>query len=477
MSSNHVTDEQKEIAIHIEGLSKCYQIYDKPHHRLLQGLFGKKRQYYREFWALKDVSMTIYKGETVGIIGQNGSGKSTLLQLLCGTLTPTAGTVAVNGRVAALLELGAGFNPEFTGKENVYMNATILGLSRAEIDARYEQIVAFSEIGEFVNQPVKTYSSGMYVRLAFSVIAHVDADILIVDEALAVGDAFFTQKCMRFLRQFREKGTILFVSHDNAAVVNLCHRAAWLSHGQLQKMGSAKEISTAYMEKLFEARQGQIDLSGHQSAKNDAATHETVLKNLFRQIEPIIDPRWEQINQSAARNVLQLFEFKEEMGAFGTGKAKIMHVSLLNEHGKKLMTLIGGETVQLVVAFTAFEPMFSVIVGFIVKDRLGQNLFGDNSYLTYQNQPLYLQENQTHLVRFIFQMPILPVGDYAVAVAIAEGTQEEHVQHHWMHEALIIRSQTSSVSTGLIGLPMMDVEFLSPECSLEIEPRFVYKAS
>lgn len=468
MSSN---SSEKEIAIQISGLSKCYQIYDKPYYRLLQSFFGKNKQYYREFWALRDVALTIYKGETVGIIGQNGSGKSTLLQLLCGTLTPTAGEIQVNGRVAALLELGAGFNPEFTGRENVYMNATILGLSRAEIDARYDKIVAFSEIGDFVNQPVKTYSSGMYVRLAFSVIAHVDADILIVDEALAVGDAFFTQKCMRFLRQFREKGTILFVSHDNAAVVNLCHRAAWLSHGALQKMGSAKEVSTAYMEKLFEARQGQIDLSGHQIAAQKEKSQDEIIQGLFRQIQPIVDPRWEEINQTNARNVLEIFEFKEEMGAFGTGKAKIKYVALLDEKGKKLTTVLGGETVQLIVAFTAFEPLFSVIIGFIVKDRLGQNLFGENSYLTYRHQPLALQENQTYLARFAFQMPILPVGDYAVAAAIAEGTQEEHVQHHWMHEALIIRSQTSSVSTGLVGLPMMAIEFLPPEHSLEIAER------
>ena len=226
-----------DIAIKVSNLSKCYQIYDKPHDRLkqsiyprLQRLVGKQPvQYCREFWALKDVSFEIKKGETVGIIGRNGSGKSTLLQMICGTLNPTSGSIETHGRIAALLELGSGFNPEFTGRENVYMNAAILGLSREEIDAKYDEIVAFADIGNFVDQAVKTYSSGMMVRLAFAVIAHVDADILVIDEALAVGDAFFTQKCMRFIQQFKgDGGTLLFVSHDSAAVMNICSRAVWM---------------------------------------------------------------------------------------------------------------------------------------------------------------------------------------------------------------------------------------------------------
>jgi lipopolysaccharide transport system ATP-binding protein len=208
-----------DIAIRVQGLSKRYEIYTKPSDRLkqfvlplLQRLTGKaSKQYFREFWALKDVSFEVRKGQTVGIIGRNGSGKSTLLQMICGTITPTTGSIQTNGRVAALLELGSGFNPEFTGRENIYMNASVLGLNSSEIDIRFNDIVDFADIGDFVEQPVKTYSSGMMVRLAFAVIAHVDADILVVDEALSVGDAFFAQKCMRFLRKFMETGTVLFV--------------------------------------------------------------------------------------------------------------------------------------------------------------------------------------------------------------------------------------------------------------------------
>ena len=197
MSSN-------DIAIRVKGLSKCYGIYASPRERLkqfilprLQRLVGQApKQYFHEFWALKDVSFEIKKGETVGIIGRNGSGKSTLLQMICGTLHPTSGSIQTNGRIAALLELGSGFNPEFTGRENVYMNASVLGLSNEEINERFNDIVTFADIGDFIDQPVKTYSSGMMVRLAFAVIAHVDADILVIDEALAVGDAFFVQKCI-----------------------------------------------------------------------------------------------------------------------------------------------------------------------------------------------------------------------------------------------------------------------------------------
>ena len=226
-----------DLVVTVENVSKRYLIYDRPQHRLWQGLFRGRRQFFRDFWALRGVSLAVRRGETVGIIGRNGSGKSTLLQLVCGTLEPTTGTVAVKGRLAALLELGSGFNPEFTGRENVYLNGAILGLDRAQIDARFEEIAAFADIGPFIDQPVKTYSSGMTVRLAFSVIAHVDADVLVIDEALSVGDAIFTQKCLRFLRRFQQHGAILFVSHDTSAVMNLCERALWLDQGLTMKRG------------------------------------------------------------------------------------------------------------------------------------------------------------------------------------------------------------------------------------------------
>jgi len=274
-----------DLAIEVKNVSKQFRLFKRPKDRLLQALFRKKT-YYTPFDALRNIDFTVKRGETVGIIGRNGSGKSTLLQMICGTLAPSAGDIQVHGRVAALLELGAGFNPEFTGRENVYLNGAILGLSTAEMDARLEAILAFAEIGAFIDQPVKTYSSGMYVRLAFAVIAHVDADILIIDEALAVGDALFTQKCMRFLRQFKEHGTILFVSHDSAAVTNLCDRAVWLHQGEMRAVGDAKSVCEDYLAMLF----------GSQNSNEPRALAPIV------PVEEWVDQRRDLINHSQLRN-------------------------------------------------------------------------------------------------------------------------------------------------------------------------------
>ena len=234
--------------IRIQQLGKCYHIYDRPQDRLKQSLWRGRRKYYREFWALKDVSFEVARGQTVGIIGRNGSGKSTLLQMIAGTLSPSWGTIDVNGRVAALLELGSGFNPEFTGRENVYMNGAILGLNEQEIDSRFDAIVAFADIGDFIDQPVKIYSSGMVLRLAFAVSVNVEPDILIVDEALAVGDMAFQYKCMDSLDRLTKSGTtLLFVSHDVNLVKAFCHHVVYLSHGHVKAFGTASDMTELFM--------------------------------------------------------------------------------------------------------------------------------------------------------------------------------------------------------------------------------------
>lgn len=445
----------QEIAIRVQNLSKCYQIYDTPGDRLKQFVaprvmrfLGKgQKTYFREFWALHDVSFEVKRGETVGIIGRNGSGKSTLLQIICGTLTPTAGHVQVNGRVAALLELGSGFNPEFTGRENVYLNAAVLGLTKEEVDARFDQIAAFADIGQFMDQSVKSYSSGMMVRLAFAVIAHVDADILIIDEALAVGDAFFNQKCMRFLRSFMKNGTILFVSHDTASIRNLCNYAVWLEKGKLIQDGIPKDVCGLYLEAFYEVQQGK-----------SSTTKLKAIKKIDTSI-PIKDQRLEFINASNLRNDLQIFEFDPNAASFGQGGARIQDVGLLDENEQPLAWIVGGEKVILRVVVHTIKDLDAPIVGFYVKDRRGQELFGDNTLLSYKDQQVYSPEGSVLQADFVFYMPLLPAGEYSITIAVANSVQDDiPVQHHWIHDAVMFKSESSSVTNGIIGIPMLDIK-------------------
>ena len=399
-----------EIAIKVSHLSKCYEIYDKPRDRLLQMLAGGRKKYFRDFWALNDVSFEVKKGETVGIIGRNGSGKSTLLQMICGTLNPTHGSIETHGRIAALLELGSGFNPEFTGRENVYMNAAILGLNRDTIDARFDDIAAFADIGDYIEQPVKTYSSGMMVRLAFAVIAHVDADILVIDEALAVGDALFTQKCMRFLRAFMNRGTVLFVSHDTASIKSLCHHALWVEKGRVIRSGTAKDICERYLENFYEAIQGESTMT-----------------------------------------------LSPDAPSFGKGGARIEQVQLLDQNNAPLAWVVGGEQVTLRITARAHQDLRGPIIGFSIKDRLGQDLFGDNTFLTHHDPLVTCPSGKNLQAHFVFCMPRLPPNQYSICVAIAEGTQELHTQHHWIHDAVLFKSEAYSLASGLVGIPMQDI--------------------
>ncbi|GLQ88079.1 ABC transporter ATP-binding protein [Dyella flagellata] len=260
MSSN-----SDELIISLDDVSKMFPIYKSPHHRLLQ-MFSPPRdkaRWYKQFWALRNISIDIPRGETIGIVGRNGSGKSTLLQVICGILSPTGGKVTVKGRIAALLELGAGFNPEFTGRENVFLNGTVLGLSREEIEARFDEIAAFADIGEYIDQPVKSYSSGMYVRLAFAVAIHVTPEILIVDEALSVGDEAFQRKCFARINALRDSGvTVLFVSHSAGIVTELCNRALLLDRGEIIALGSPREVVAKYHKLLFAPQEKVAEIRG-----------------------------------------------------------------------------------------------------------------------------------------------------------------------------------------------------------------------
>ena len=440
-----------DIAIRVQNLSKCYQIYDNPGDRLKQfivprikRLLGKLHiPYFREFWALKDVSFEVKRGETVGIIGRNGSGKSTLLQIICGTLTPTGGTVQTNGRIAALLELGSGFNPEFTGRENVYLNAAVLGLSKDEVDARFDKIAAFADIGQFMEQPVKKYSSGMYVKLAFAVIAHVDADILVVDEALAVGDAVFIQKCMRFIRSFQERGTLLFVSHDTASVQNLCKSAIWLGNGQVKQMGTSRDVAEAYFQYTMQEVYGdEIALSTNEVPAAEAPVAALPLQTT------------EDISAQATddTNTVAIYDNINQAKGWQSGNANILSVTLTNlEIGPKGV-LEGGEKVCLSIRAKAHDALGNAILGFLVRDRLGQDLFGENTCFVDLSRPSAVAAGQEFEATFTFQFPMLPNGQYSVMVSVAEGDLVNHIQHNWLHDALILNVSSSKVRYGLVGI-------------------------
>ena len=436
--------------IHAEGVGKNYRLYATPRDRLKQLFASARHKYYREFAALSDVSFDVERGETVGIIGRNGSGKSTLLQIVCGTLQPSAGRIATRGRIAAILELGAGFSPEFSGRENIYLNGYIVGLTQREIEARMDAICAFADIGDFIEQPIKTYSTGMVVRLAFAVMAHVDAEILVIDEALAVGDARFVQKCMRFLREFKERGTLLFVSHDTASVSSLCDRVLWLDAGNVKALGPSKHVCELYLENLLEAAQGA-------SREIDATRAPPGRDRAFD--APARDQRLDMIQASEHRTDVKIFEFDPASASFGRRGARIADVRIEHPDGERLAWAVGGETVVVAIDVDAIESLQSPIVGFLVRDRLGQNLFGDNTFLTSQDKPLRLAAGDTARARFEFDLPLLPPGNYSIAVAFADGRQQEHVQHEWMHDALIFRVETSSIRHSLVGVPMRAIAF------------------
>lgn len=435
-----------EISISIENLSKCYQIYEHPRDRLKQFLLPPlrrvaglpERQYFHDFWALKDISLKIKRGETVGIIGRNGSGKSTLLQLICGTLNQTQGHIAKLGRIAALLELGSGFNPEFSGRDNIYLNAALLGLCREQIDQRYEAIAAFAEIGDFIEQPVKTYSSGMYVRLAFAVIAHVDADILIVDEALSVGDAVFTQKCMRFIREFQKHGTLLFVSHDMGAVQNLCESAIWLDRGQVRLQGSSRVVAEAYLQQTLQDVYGEsIQLkSTTQSPVRTTAPPPSA-------VEAVID-------YSARATVTDNLSAAT---GWKSGGAEVLSVALENLSTACTGLFEGGERVRLTIRAKAHQHLSSAILGFLVKDRLGQDLFGENTLPLTGMTPRAVAANEEFMAAFTFVLPMLPNGSYVVMASVADGDLHNNTQHHYLHDALVIHVSSSKVRWGLVGLP------------------------
>ncbi|PBQ12044.1 ABC transporter ATP-binding protein [Pseudomonas congelans] len=422
-----------EIAINVSAVSKCFHIYDKPRDRLMQMLSRGSKRYYREFWALKDISFQIERGSTVGIVGRNGSGKSTLLQIICGTLNSTEGNIEANGRIAALLELGSGFNPEFTGRENVYMNASVLGLTKAETDARFDEITTFADIGLFIDQPVKTYSSGMLVRLAFAVAINADPEILIVDEALSVGDELFQRKCFARLEAIRSKGaTILFVSHSGSTIVELCDHAILLDSGELLAQGHPKAIVSQYQKLMYAPAEKRETI---RAAIKDGLTIQAVE----------LDALDSAVTGDGVATDIDAEDFFDEnlksssMVEFESHGAYIDHPYITDLNGRAVNNLVRGRTYVYNYRVQFERAAERVRFGMVIRTTTGLALGGAHS--SSGNQVISIVESGTELlVSFQFNCLVNP-GTYFVNAGVfgtSSDGQEETVMHRLV-DAVVFR--------------------------------------
>jgi lipopolysaccharide transport system ATP-binding protein len=360
-----------DIAISVRNVGKMYYIYGRPQDRLRQAFLWGKKQLYKEFWALRGASFDVKKGEVFGVVGRNGSGKSTLLQIVAGTLAPTTGEVYINGHVAALLELGSGFNPEYTGRENVYMNAAILGLSRAETEARFDRIVDFADIGDFIERPVKVYSTGMMMRLAFAVAANISSDILILDEILAVGDEAFQRKCLRAVEEFQDRGgSVLLVSHDIQAIVRQCQRAALLDSGHLLLVGSSKRVGDIYQQLLY--------ASEHQRHKLVATLQKKARPQDQKVAKSLNDIEKTEISTEATEGFDQSLRQPIEK-SYGIGGAEIYGCVMLDAVGREVNVLVAGRRYRWRYKVKFFEDAEFVQFGMMLKTKDGIDVAGISS--------------------------------------------------------------------------------------------------
>lgn len=397
-------------------------------------------------WILRNISFTVNSGEAVGIIGVNGAGKSTLLKLITGTTRATEGQCEITGRVAAILELGMGFHPDFTGKENAIMAAQLLGIDSREMLEMMTEIEEFADIGDYINQPLRVYSSGMSVRLAFAVATVKRPDVLIIDEALSVGDAYFQQKSFKRIRRFQAEGTtLLLVSHDVAAVRSICDNVIWLDQGRVRSKGETKAVLDEYAASLYEKNQNI----------NGSVTNQLLVTPSKKRVTSWRrDARQDFINTSNLRNDIKVFDFDSNAERWGDGAAKINDVRLTDLNGVPFSWTIGGEEVQLRVEVHILRNIENLVVGFIFRDRLGQPLFGDNTYISTIENPVSAASGKDVDADFQFVMPTLPHGTYSVTAAVAAGTQENHVINDWVNQAVMLDSHNRASVSGMIGIPM-----------------------
>lgn len=411
--------------ITVQNLSKVYNIYKDPSDRVKEVFHPFRKKYHNEFHALEDVSFTVEEGDVVGIIGRNGAGKSTLLKILTGVLSQTSGSYELKGRVSALLELGGGINPEYTGVENIYFNGSILGMSKDEVDLKMQEIIDFADIGDFINVPVKTYSSGMAVRLAFAIAINIDPDILIVDEALSVGDVRFQQKSIRKMRELMDQAkAILFVTHDIGTVLNFCNKVVWLKDGSVFKVGDPKDICKQYLSYMaFE----DLGVEGA-SEQTNSEVHELDEKNSS-------DRQW--IDTSTY----------ESYGERGAVIEKIAFSDATDF--SKIDSFQGNEECVLSFQIAVHVSIQNPIYGFILKDSYGNQITGMNTHV-YENEVKPLDKHKQRIVEIRFAMPNMKNGTYTISPALAEGTMESHIQHHWIHDAVVF-NVTNKNAVNTVG--------------------------
>lgn len=436
--------------ISVRDVSKCFYSYDKPHDRLKQAIVPRFQRwagdpittYGKEYWALRDISFDVKQGETVGIVGRNGSGKSTLLQIICGTLTPTLGEIETHGRIAALLELGSGFNPEFTGRENVYLNGAVLGLTHEEINERFDAIASFADIGEFLDHPVKTYSSGMAVRLAFAVQAQVDPEILVVDEALSVGDARFQAKCFERLRQLKENGTsILLVTHSSEQVVTHCNRAILLEKSHVEMIGESRPVVNRYTDLLF--GRDKADKNTNNAQSNEVITP-TANKISEESISLLFD-----CDAYSTRSGYNQHEYR-----WGDGAASLTDFNLSAAGRAYPNSVQPGEDITLTLAFVFNRHIINPILGFTIKTKEGVTVYGTNSYLLDCDGAREMGENGCEITARLHFKNRLATGDYFISIGLASREGEEIIPHDRRYDSIHFIVEPTPKLLGLVDLDL-----------------------
>ena len=415
----------------VNDVSKVYKLYKDPKERFLEAIHPFHKKYGEPFYALNHVSFRIGRGETVGIIGTNGSGKSTVLKIITGVVQATEGTVEVEGNVSALLELGAGFDMDYSGIENIYMNGRVLGFTREQMDAKKDEILAFADIGDFVHQPVKTYSSGMLVRLAFALAINVEPEILIIDEALAVGDAFFQAKCFNKLEEIKNSGTtILFVSHDIVSVKKLCSRAIWLDRGNLREVGDAKEVCEKYLSM-------QIEEQNREKAQ------------LIRQMK--LGNVTESVETEHERKEFRRIDLSNAAGESGTREGEILSFYIRDNQGNDVAVLQTEHTYHFGLLTKFNTDMDNVLFGFEMENTRGVKLFSVNNFLS-DEVLAHVNRGEIYEVSFAVKLPRICATEYLVSPSLAAGDQTNHVVLHRIHNAVKIDVDNQGYNLSVIEL-------------------------